>query len=43
MIPLSDDNPTLRTPLMTYALLAGTLGGFTRRALTARRGSEPSF
>ncbi len=22
MIPLSDDNPTLRTPLMTYALLA---------------------
>ena len=26
MIPLSDDNPTLRTPLMTYALLAGTLG-----------------
>src|SRR5689334_19399451 len=25
MIPISDDNPTLRTPLMTYAILA-TLG-----------------
>jgi membrane associated rhomboid family serine protease len=23
MIPLSDDNPTIRTPVMTYALLAG--------------------
>lgn len=28
MIPLSDDNPTLRTPLMTYALLAAILGAW---------------
>jgi membrane associated rhomboid family serine protease len=26
MIPISDDNPTLRTPVMTYALLALTVG-----------------
>ena len=26
MIPISDDNPTLRTPLTTYALLAALLG-----------------
>ena len=26
MIPLSDNHPTLRTPLMTYAILAGILG-----------------
>lgn len=26
MFPLSDENPTLRTPLMTYAILAGMIG-----------------
>lgn len=26
MFPLSDENPTLRTPLMTYAILAGMVG-----------------
>lgn len=26
MIPLSDENPTLRTPVMTYAILAGMIG-----------------
>ncbi len=26
MIPLSDNHPTLRTPVMTYAILAGILG-----------------
>ena len=26
MIPIGDENPTLRTPLMTYALLAVTIG-----------------
>ncbi|MGQ0648545.1 MAG: rhomboid family intramembrane serine protease [Gemmatimonadaceae bacterium] len=26
MIPISDDNPTLRTPVMTYLILAVTLG-----------------
>ena len=28
MIPIGDDNPTLRTPIMTYALLAVTIGTF---------------
>ena len=28
MIPIGDDNPTLRTPVMTYALLAVTIGTF---------------
>jgi membrane associated rhomboid family serine protease len=26
MFPLSDENPTLRTPVMTYAILAGMIG-----------------
>jgi membrane associated rhomboid family serine protease len=26
MFPLSDENPTLRTPIMTYAILAGMIG-----------------
>ncbi len=26
MFPLSDENPTLRTPVMTYAILAGIIG-----------------
>ena len=41
MIPLSDDNPTLRTPIMTYVLLGATIatwllvqgGGFNTIAL----------
>jgi len=41
MIPLSDDNPTLRTPIMTYILLGATIatwllvqgGGFNTMAL----------
>ena len=28
MIPIGDDNPTLRTPVMTYALLVAMLGTF---------------
>jgi membrane associated rhomboid family serine protease len=28
MIPIGDDNPTLRTPVMTYVLLAVTIGTF---------------
>jgi membrane associated rhomboid family serine protease len=28
MIPISDENPTLRTPVMTYLLLAGILGSW---------------
>jgi membrane associated rhomboid family serine protease len=28
MIPISDDNPTLRTPVMTYLLLAGIIGAW---------------
>jgi membrane associated rhomboid family serine protease len=28
MFPLSDENPTLRTPVMTYAILAGMVGSW---------------
>ena len=28
MIPISDDNPTLHTPWMTYVILAGMLGAW---------------
>ncbi len=43
MIPISDDNPTLRTPVMTYALLGGMVavwlfvqgGGFDAQRLAA--------
>ena len=28
MIPLSDENPTLRTPFMTYALIAATVAAW---------------
>ncbi|MFN0061951.1 MAG: rhomboid family intramembrane serine protease [Myxococcaceae bacterium] len=38
MIPISDDNPTLRTPWMTYILLAGILGTW---ALLQRFGFQP--
>jgi membrane associated rhomboid family serine protease len=39
MFPLSDENPTLRTPVMTYAILAATIGSWV---LLQGAGLEPN-
>ena len=46
MFPLADDNPTLRTPVMTYAILATVLAIVVLiwlGKLAARVGGEAAF